>query len=114
MQDVSEVQMKIIGDIFNDDKVIIQRFGDINQRISKFDSNNNNWIFNGEPKIINSSKRYGNKVIKFLEPLRVEKIGDMAGNKDIDTLNPHIIIFDDSTIKSVIPKYLELLDKYNN
>lgn len=113
MQDVSEVQMKIIGDIFNDDKVIIQRFGDINQRISKFDSNNNNWIFNGEPKIINSSKRYGNKVIKFLEPLRVEKIGDMAGNKDIDTLNPHIIIFDDSTIKSVIPKYLELLDKYS-
>ena len=113
MQDVSKIQMKIIGDIFNDDKVIIQRFGDINQSISKFDSNNNNWIFNEEPKTINSSKRYGDGVVKFLEPLRVEKFGELKGNEDIDTLNPHIIIFDDPAIESVIPKYLELLDKYN-
>lgn len=113
MQDVSESQMKIIGDIFNYDKVIIQRFGDINQSISKFDSNNNNWIFNEDTKTINSSKRYGEKVVKFLEPLRVKKIGVMKGNKDINTLNPHIIIFDDSTIESVVPKYLEILDNYD-
>ncbi|EQK42667.1 uvrD/REP helicase N-terminal domain protein [[Clostridium] bifermentans ATCC 638] len=113
MQDVSKIQMKIIGNIFNDDKVIIQRFGDINQSISKFDSNNNNWIFNEELKTINSSKRYGDGVVKFLEPLRVEKFGEFKGNEDIDTLNPHIIIFDDPEIESVIPKYLELLDKYN-
>lgn len=113
MQDVNVIQMKIIGDIFNNDKVIIQRFGDINQSISKFDSNNNTWILNENTKTINSSKRYGNEVVKFLEPLRVGKIGNMKGNEDINTLNPHIIIFDDSSIESVIPKYIELLDKYN-
>ena len=37
----------------------------------------------------------------------------MKGNEDINTLNPHIIIFDDSSIESVVPKYIELLDKYN-
>lgn len=113
MQDVSEIQMKIIGDIFNDDKVVIQRFGDINQRISKFNSSSNTWKFNEDTKIINSSKRYGDRVIKFLEPLRVEKTGNMKGNEDIETLNPHIIIFDDFSIESVVPKYLDLLDEYN-
>ena len=113
MQDVSEMQMKIIGEIFNNDKVIIQRFGDINQSISKFNYSNNNWIFNDYTKTINSSKRYGNEVVRFLEPLRVEKNGNMKGNEDINTLNPHIIIFDDSSIESVVPKYIELLDKYN-
>lgn len=113
MQDVSEMQMKIIGEIFNNDKVIIQRFGDINQSISKFNYSNNNWIFNDYTKTINSSKRYGSEVVRFLEPLRVEKNGNMKGNEDINTLNPHIIIFDDSSIESVVPKYIELLDKYN-
>lgn len=113
MQDVSEMQMKIIGEIFNNDKVIIQRFGDINQSISKFNYSNSNWIFNDYTKTINSSKRYGNEVVRFLEPLRVEKNGNMKGNEDINTLNPHIIIFDDSSIESVVPKYIELLDKYN-
>ena len=113
MQDVSEMQMKIIGEIFNNDKVIIQRFGDINQSISKFNYSNKNWIFNDYTKTINSSKRYGNEVVRFLEPLRVEKNGNMKGNEDINTLNPHIIIFDDSSIESVVPKYIELLDKYN-
>ena len=113
MQDVSEIQMKIIGDMFNDDKVVIQRFGDINQSISKFNSSSNAWKFNEDTKIINSSKRYGDRVIKFLEPLRVEKTGNMKGNEDIETLNPHIIIFDDFSIESVVPKYLDLLDEYN-
>ena len=113
MQDVSEIQMKIIGNIFNDDKVVIQRFGDINQSISKFNSSSDTWIFNEDTKTINSSKRYGDRVVKFLEPLRVEKTGTMKGNEDIDTLNPHIIIFDDSSIESVVPKYLDLLDEYN-
>lgn len=113
MQDVSEIQMKIIGDIFNDDKVITQRFGDINQSISKFDSSNDTWIFNEDTRTINSSKRYGDKAVKFLEPLRVEKMGNLKGNEDIETLNPHIIIFDDDSIESVVPKYLDLLNKYN-
>ena len=52
-------------------------------------------------------------MIKFLEPLRVEKTGNMKGNEDIETLNPHIIIFDDFSIESVVPKYLDLLDEYN-
>lgn len=112
MQDVSKMQINIIENIFNEDEVVIQRFGDINQSISKFDSNKN-WIFNEDTRPINSSKRYGNGVIKFLEPLRVEKFGELKGNENIETLNPHIIIFDDKTIGNVVPKYLEILNTYN-
>ena len=103
MQDVSKMQINIIENIFNEDEVVIQRFGDINQSISKFDSNKN-WIFNEDTRPINSSKRYGNGIIKFLEP---------KGNENIETLNPHIIIFDDKTIGNVVPKYLEILNTYN-
>ena len=113
MQDVSKIQMKIIEDIFNNDKVVIQRFGDINQSISKFDSSNNTWIFNEDTKTINSSKRYGHEVVKFLEPLRVKKVGNMKGNEEINTLNPHIIIFNDDTIEMVVPKYLDILNSYD-
>lgn len=113
MQDISEIQMKIIGDIFDNDKVCVQRFGDKNQSISNFDSNNNAWIFNEDTRTINSSKRYGYGAVKFLEPLRVEKVGEMKGNEDIDTLNPHIIIFNDSTIEGVVPKYLDILSSHD-
>ncbi|BFK82565.1 UvrD-helicase domain-containing protein [Clostridium baratii] len=113
MQDVSKIQMRIIGEIFNNNKVIIQRFGDINQSISKFNSDNNTWIFNEDTRTINSSKRYGESVVKFIEPLRVEKVGEMKGNEEIDTLNPHIIIFDDTNIESVVPKYLDILNGYD-
>lgn len=113
MQDVSKIQMKIIADIFDKDIVCIQRFGDKNQSISNFDSSNNTWIFNDNTRSINSSKRYGNGVVKFLKSLRVEKIGEMKGNEDIETLNPHIIIFDDSNIESVVSKYLEILNYYD-
>lgn len=113
MQDVSKIQIKIIEDIFDNDKVFIQRFGDKNQSISKFDSRNNTWIFNDDTRTINSSKRYGNGAVKFLEPLRVENVGEMKGNEEIDTLNPHIIIFDDTNIDSVVAKYLGILNGYD-
>ncbi|ELC8465723.1 ATP-dependent helicase [Clostridium perfringens] len=111
MQDVNEIQIKILEKIFNDD-VIIQRFGDINQVINNF-SSTNTWIFNKDIRAINSSKRYGNEIIKFLEPLRVKKLGNMKGNDEINTLNPHIIIFNSSTIHTVVPKYMEILSKYD-
>lgn len=112
MQDVDEIQIKVLDKIFNNE-VIIQRFGDINQGINNFNSNSNIWIFNEDTRPINSSKRYGNGVIKFLEPLRVKKFGSMIGNDTINTLNPHIIIFDNDTIHNVVPKYLDILKEYN-
>lgn len=112
MQDVSNMQINIIEEIFNRDKVIIQRFGDINQRISKFNCYDN-WEFDNDTRTINSSKRYGNNAVKFLEPLRVKKVGELKGNENIETLNPHIIVFNDKTIQNVVPKYLEILNKYD-
>ncbi|MDB1934000.1 UvrD-helicase domain-containing protein [Clostridium tertium] len=112
MQDIDEIQIKILDKIFND-QVIIQRFGDINQVINNFNSNCNIWRFNEDIRAINSSKRYGEGIVKFLEPLRVKKIGSMKGNDKINTLNPHIIIFDNSTIHNVVPKYIDILEGYN-
>lgn len=112
VQDVDEIQIKVLDKIFNDE-VIIQRFGDINQVINNFNSNSNTWELNEDTRPINSSKRYGAGIVKFLEPLRVEKFGSMRGNDKINTLNPHIIIFDNSTIHNVVPKYIDILKEHN-
>ena len=105
--------MNLLNKIFDRDKVCIQRFGDKNQTISMNYSEEEIWVFNKNIKVINTSKRYGNKMAKFLEPLRVAKVGHMSGNQEINTLNPHIIVFNDSTIESVLPQYFKLLEKYN-
>ncbi len=113
MQDVDLKQMGIINKIFNNE-VITQRFGDVNQSISKFSCDVDAWIFKDDIRTINSSKRYGEGILKFLEPLRInKKLGKMKGNKYVSTLNPHVIIYDDATIELVIETYIELLDKYN-
>lgn len=111
MQDISRIQMDILEKIFDTEKIIMQRFGDVNQRIGQFEEDENNWSLCENCKTINSSKRYGEGIIKFLEPLRVVKKGNMTGNKNISTLNPYIIIYNYNSINKVIYKYFEILEK---
>ena len=112
IQDVSNRQIEIFDMIFNKEKVIIQKFGDVNQSIGRFDGPSVNYV-TSEFKTINSSNRYGEAMIKFLEPLRVFKQGRMRGNTEIETIVPHLIIYDEKSINLVVEKFYELLTKYN-
>ncbi|MDK0678008.1 UvrD-helicase domain-containing protein [Clostridium perfringens] len=113
MQDTNIIQSEILKKIFKPEEgAIVQRFGDINQRIG-LSKEESGWVLSDNTKAINSSKRYGNEIIKFLQPLRILKIGYMVGNKDINTFNPHIIIFNNNSIKKVINKFIDVIKEYN-
>lgn len=113
MQDTKKNQQEILRNIFNQNGIILQRFGDLNQSIGEGHGKDEcGWEMNSSTMLINSSKRYGNELIKFLLPLRILKSGEMVGNKKIKTINPNIIIFDDSNINLVIETFYKILNQY--
>ncbi|NFI02824.1 ATP-dependent helicase [Clostridium botulinum] len=112
MQDTNIVQAKILDRIFEaNEGVVVQRFGDINQRIG-LSREESGWDLLENTKYINSTKRYGKEMIKFLKPLRILDTNEMRGNEEVKTLSPHILIFNDGSIKKVIDKFLEVIKKY--
>lgn len=118
MQDTKEYQNIILEKIFSYDSCIIQRFGDINQDIGSMmdeDGHRCGWDLNGVVpiKTINSSKRYGSSIAKFLSPLRFLPEGDLEGNTHKNSLTPIILVFNNDCITNVIPTFQELLTKYD-
>ncbi|AVK51231.1 hypothetical protein AXY43_26235 [Clostridium sp. MF28] len=113
MQDTKKDQQEIFKSIFNQNSIVLQRFGDFNQSIGEGEGKDQcGWEPNSNTMLINSSKRYGDELIKFLSPLRILKSGEMEGNKKIKTINPNIIIFDDSNVNLVIETFYKILNKY--
>ena len=118
MQDTKEYQNIILEKIFSYDSCIIQRFGDINQDIGSMmneEGHKCGWDFNGVVpiKTINSSKRYGRNIAKFLSPLRVLPEGNLAGDTHKNSLTPIILVFNNACITNVIPTFQELLTKHD-
>lgn len=110
MQDTKKNHQNIFSKIFKPDKVILQRFGDINQNLGQGKGNDEcGWDLSLKSMPINSSKRYGESLVKFISPLRVKRDGTMTGNEQVETISPHIIIFDDTNIESVINSFNKIL-----
>lgn len=113
MQDTKQNHQNIFNKIFKPNKVILQRFGDINQNLGQGKGNDEcGWDLSLKSMPINSSKRYGENLVKFISPLRIEKDGIMKGNKQVKTISPHIIIFDDTNIEKVINCFNDILLEY--
>ncbi|CAI3706929.1 hypothetical protein CNEO3_910003 [Clostridium neonatale] len=67
MQDTKKNQQEIFKSIFNQNSIILQRFGDFNQSIGEGEGKDEcGWEPNSNTMLINSSKRYGDELIKFL------------------------------------------------
>lgn len=112
MQDTDIKQSEIFEKIFNQNKgVVIQRFGDLNQRIG-LSREESGWKQAKNIRCIDSTKRYGNEMVKFLQPLRILNSNAMIGNEEIETLIPHIIIFNDTSKNKVIDKFINILEEY--
>lgn len=112
MQDTNKIQEDILEKIFDKQETIVQRFGDINQNIGLSNDEESGWVLSDKVMSINSSKRYGEEMVKYLQPLRIFKNGNMTGNGDVKTLSPHIIIFNDSSIDKVINKFIKIIQYY--
>ena len=111
IQDCDNVQVELIKQIFNDKKVIIQRFGDYCQAI--YDGENQDETHDENLRCedvlyINNSTRFGEKIAKPLRTLCMEENSRLIGNDEVPSIKPIIITYNDPL--TVLPKYVEILD----
>lgn len=110
VQDCDQKQVTLIKKLFDDNKVIVQRFGDYCQAI--FDEEGNDGEENGELRgddilYIRNSNRFGEKIARPLRTLCMEDNSGLVGNEDVPSVKPIIITYNDPL--SVLPKFDELL-----
>lgn len=98
VQDCDHQQEELIKKLFDDEKVIVQRFGDYCQAI--YDGEGNNENDNDRLKAdnvlpIHNSNRFGEKIAKPLRSLCMEDNHQLVGNEDICSVKPVIITYED-------------------
>lgn len=110
VQDCDYQQEELIKKLFDDEKVIVQRFGDYCQAIYDGEGNNendNNKLRADNVLPIHNSNRFGEKIAKPLRSLCMEDNHQLVGNEEICSVKPVIITYEDPL--AVLPKYAELL-----
>lgn len=114
MQDTNIYQSNILSKLFDNDKTIVQRFGDKNQSISPVNKPEEKcgWEFKEKFIEINSSKRYGEHIARVLNYIKYNGEEVLEGNDDIKSLIPHIIVFDSDSKDLVVKKFEDLIELY--
>lgn len=110
VQDCSRIQVDFINKIFNDNKIIVQRFGDYCQAIydnSNSDEDENEKLNNDQILYIHNSNRFGDNIAKPLRTLCMEDNSSLVGSSEVPSVKPIIITYENSIM--VLPKFEELL-----
>ena len=111
VQDCDNQQVALIQKIFDENKVVIQRFGDYCQAIYEKDESSgpeNDRLKDEQVLYIRNSNRFGEKIAKPLRTLCIEDNHQLIGNEEVPSIKPIIIAYEDPL--SVLPKYAELLN----
>jgi len=103
MQDTDAKQQRILDTAFDQETVIIQRIGDSNQAIY-----NSSWQIRADHLSISDSKRFSAVIAERIKTI-CPSPQDLNGNPAIVNINPKLIVFDDSSIADVIPKFGDLI-----
>lgn len=114
-QDTYPHQNFVIQNLF-DNRVIIQKFGDPNQAI--FESGNSNqsliWNPSGNSCLeISQTQRFGQSISKVLTTISVDQNHQIMGSNEVQSLKPHIILFNNQDITSVLEKFVGLIKEYD-
>lgn len=115
IQDNSWIQNDILDRIFPRDKIIVQKFGDLNQAIYEEDNGGDTITLDGTivKYEISHSMRFPQSIASFIENLRVEESqSSLIGNGKEDVLVPHIIAYKKDNIADVKNKYIDLIKQY--
>lgn len=110
VQDCDGLQVDLIQKIFDENKVVIQRFGDYCQAIYERDECSgpeNDKLKGYQVLYIHDSNRFGEKIAKPLRSLCIEDNHQLHGNEEVPSVKPIIITYENPL--SVLPKYVELL-----
>ena len=111
VQDCDGLQVDLIQQIFDENKVVIQRFGDYCQAIYERDECSgpeNDKLKDKQVLHMHDSIRFGEKIAKPLRSLCMVPNDKLVGNDEIPSVTPIIITYEDPL--SVLPKYVELLN----
>ena len=119
MQDMGQHQHDLIEKLFymNDCMCILQRVGDINQAIYNLGKVDTKFIWKQrEPRLpLANSHRLSPNIANIVNRLAVNTIDyTVQGNNYGAVLQPHILCFNDDTIKDVIPFFSRLVNQYRN
>jgi DNA helicase-2/ATP-dependent DNA helicase PcrA len=106
MQDSNSMQSNLLDKLFDSSKVVIQRFGDPHQAIYSDTSQKMIWIPQNN-LTISSSIRFGDNIAKVLRTICDCDNKDMAGNPNISSLRPVLLVF--NSPEKVLPKYVSIL-----
>lgn len=112
MQDTSLNQNLMLEQIFDNSNVIIQRFGDRNQAIYDGFFEEQNSLKTDDCLCINGSKRYSNSIAKITQKLCVHE-QNVIGNSSVQDIQPKFLVFDDETIRLVLPYFVEIIKEHN-
>lgn len=113
MQDTDSHQNEIINGIFDKSKVVVQKFGDVNQSI--YDSRvkaETVWDVSDNCLNINGSKRFSNRIADIVKTFCVNE-QNVSGNSSIEDIQPTILQFDDDTIEFVLPTFTGIINEHN-
>lgn len=115
IQDNSWIQNDILNRIFPRDKIIVQKFGDLNQAIYEDDNGGDKLTLDGTiaKYEISHSMRFPQSIASFIGNLKVEESESaLIGNGKDSSLVPHIIVFKKDNITGVKNKYIDLIKQY--
>lgn len=113
MQDTDEHQAHLIDQLF-DNSTIIQRFGDPYQSIfHNIVRDTQVWIPDKKNSLlISESKRFGPNIANCLKSICIEKNDALRGNNAVNSLIPHMIVFNNLTIGKVLDTFADIIHEY--
>lgn len=112
LQDTNASQDRILETLFSADGCVMQKFGDKNQAIFKFDATSitTPQLFDNRPSLpLSETHRFGDDIARFASPLTVIEPQTLkaaaSGNKRKHT----IFVFDRGSIHRVVPAFADLV-----
>lgn len=118
MQDMDKHQYDLLEDIFYDkgnSSSIYQRIGDKNQaifagvvKLDKFWNSDGRTVLN-----IDGSCRFSKEIADVVQCFALER-QDIEGKSSHRSIKPHLLIYTDSTIKNVLPRFVEIVQNKQN
>lgn len=110
MQDTSQDQEAFLSSIFNSPECIVQRVGDVNQRIYS-DANDvepDAAHFPAEGHLsLPRSMRFGDTIATASTPLTLSAPTSLLGNVHVADHAPRLLVFEEASVDQVIPRFAE-------
>lgn len=112
LQDTSELQGKLINDLFPPSDCVVQCFGDRNQSIFDFDADSiaNPSLFDRRPKLpLSSSRRFGPAIAALASQFTAAHPQTLVGFSEQADHPFTLLLFKKSNVAKVVPRFADLV-----